>query len=196
MIFHAIVIAQFAQKGDSNMDKSKKIALIALFVATMAVCSWISIPLSVPITLQTFAIFVACGVLGGQYGTIAVCVYVLIGAIGVPVFSGFSGGPGKLLGPTGGYIIGFILTALIMWGMSRLFGEKLYILVSSMIIGLIACYAFGTAWFVIVYTNADKTIDVLTTLSMCVFPFIIPDIIKIILAVVVTKSLRRFGIHQ
>ena len=178
------------------MEKTRKIALIALFVAAMAVCSWISIPFTVPITLQTFAIFVACGVLGGCNGTIAVCIYILLGALGLPVFSGFSGGPGKLLGPTGGYIIGFIFTALIIWGITGLLGDKIYVLVAAMVIGLAVCYAFGTAWFVYMYNDGENTMDVLTAMSTCVFPFIIPDLVKIALAVTVTKSLRRFGMLQ
>lgn len=174
-------------------NNTKRIALIAMFVAVMTICSWISIPLTVPITLQTFAIFVTCGVLGGCDGTIAVCIYIMLGIIGLPVFSGFTGGPAKLLGPIGGYIIGFILTALVMWIINRIAGNKLYILSISMVIGLIICYAFGTAWFVLVYTGDNKT-DIITVLSMCVVPFIIPDIIKIILATIVTKSLRRLNI--
>ena len=105
-------------------NNTKRIALIAMFVAVMTICSWISIPLTVPITLQTFAIFVTCGVLGGCDGTIAVCIYIMLGIIGLPVFSGFTGGPAKLLGPTGGYIIGFILTALVMWVINRIAGNK------------------------------------------------------------------------
>lgn len=174
-------------------NNTKRIALIAMFVAVMTICSWISIPLTVPITLQTFAIFVTCGVLGGCDGTIAVCTYIMLGIIGLPVFSGFTGGLGKLIGPTGGYIIGFILTALVMWIINRIAGSKLYVLVTSMVAGLIICYAFGTAWYVIVYTG-DNPKDVISVLSMCVLPFIIPDIIKIILATIVTKSLRQLHI--
>lgn len=87
------------------------IAYIGLFVAVMAICSWISIPATVPFTLQTFAVFMAVGLLGGKRGTIAVLTYVLLGAIGVPVFAGFSGGIGALLGNSGGYIVGFIFSA-------------------------------------------------------------------------------------
>lgn len=173
------------------MNKTKRMALIAMFVAVMAICSWISIPLTIPITLQTLAVFVTCGVLGGLDGTIAVCVYILIGAVGLPVFSGFTGGPARLIGPTGGYLIGFILTALVMWLINRLPGNRLFILAASMTAGLIVCYAFGTAWFIIMYTGNNGPTDIITVLSMCVFPFIIPDIIKIILAIVITRSLHR-----
>ena len=104
------------QKTHASALRTTDIAYIGLFVAAMAICSWISIPLVVPVTLQTFAVFLAVGLLGGKRGTIAVCAYIFLGAIGVPVFAGFGGGPGALLGQSGGYIIGFIFTALIMWG--------------------------------------------------------------------------------
>ena len=104
--------------------KTKDLALCALFAALIAVCAWISIPATVPFTLQTFAIFAALGLLGGKRGTVAVAVYLLLGAIGVPVFAGFQGGIGALLGTTGGYLLGFLLTALIVWGMEARFGSK------------------------------------------------------------------------
>ena len=105
---------------DAAMDNRsalnvQDITLIGLFTAVMAVCSWISIPATVPFTLQTFAVFLTCGLLGGRRGTLTVLVYLLLGAIGLPVFSGFTGGIGHLAGPTGGYIIGFIFSALVMW---------------------------------------------------------------------------------
>ena len=117
-------------------------AYIALFAALMAVCSWISIPATVPFTLQTFGVFCAVGLLGGKRGTIAVLVYILLGAVGLPVFSGFKGGFGCLLGTTGGYILGFLLSALVMWAMEKLPGRRGVILTLSMVAGLVVCYAF------------------------------------------------------
>ena len=102
----------------------RDLTYIGIMVAFMAVCSWISIPTAVPFTMQTFAVFLAVGVFGGRRGTMAVLVYILLGAVGMPVFAGFSGGIGVLVGLTGGYIAGFVLTALIMWGMERAFGRK------------------------------------------------------------------------
>ena len=118
---------------------TKDIALTALFVAVMAVCSWISIPATVPFTLQTFGVFLSVGLLGGKRGSLAVLVYLLLGAVGLPVFSGFTGGIGHLLGPTGGYIIGFIFSALLMWLAERLFGKSVAVLAVSMSAGLIVC---------------------------------------------------------
>ena len=81
-------------------------AYIALFAVVMAVCAWISIPAAVPFTLQTFGVFLAVGLLGGKRGTLAVLIYLLLGAVGIPVFAGFNGGLGYMLGATGGYIVG------------------------------------------------------------------------------------------
>lgn len=167
------------------------IAYIGLFVAVMAICSWISIPAAIPFTLQTFAVFIAIGLLGGRRGTIAVFVYVLLGAVGLPVFSGFTGGLGALLGTTGGYIIGFIFSALLMWAITAKFGEKTWVLGISMVAGLVVCYAFGTAWFMLVYMAQSGAVALATVLGWCVVPFIIPDLCKIALALLLTKQLKR-----
>lgn len=82
----------------------------------------------------------------------AVFIYILLGAIGIPVFSGFKGGIGALAGTTGGYIVGFLASALLMWGMEKWFGRKKnWVLVLQMIMGLVVCYAIGTVWFMVVY---------------------------------------------
>ncbi len=189
-------------------SKLTDMILIGLFAALIAVCAQIQIPAAVPFTLQTFAIFLAVGLLGGKRGTVSVVIYILLGMVGLPVFAGFKGGIAALLGTTGGYIIGFIFSALLMWAMekpvSSLLGKetgadskknifrKMAGPAISMILGLIVCYIFGTAWFVIVYTNTKEPIGILTALGWCVFPFIIPDLIKIALALVLTLRLRKF----
>ena len=164
-------------------------AYIALFAVLIAVCAWISIPATVPFTLQTFGIFLAVGVLGGKRGTLAVLVYLLLGAVGIPVFAGFSGGVGCLLGSTGGYLVGFLFTALVMWAMERLMGKKLWVLALSMLLGLVVCYAFGTVWFMLVYARTTGQIGLWTALSWCVFPFVLPDAAKLALALVLSRRL-------
>ena len=98
-------------------NKTHDMVFIAVFAVLMAICSWISIPMAVPFTLQTFGVFIAVGILGGKNGTLAVLIYIILGAIGVPVFAGFQGGIGVLAGSTGGYIVGFLFSALVMWAM-------------------------------------------------------------------------------
>lgn len=164
---------------------------IAVFAVLIAICSWISIPTVVPFTLQTFAIFLSIGILGGKRGTLAVLVYILLGLMGIPVFAGFSGGIGVLAGNTGGYIMGFLLSALVMWVMEKILGRKLWVLALSMIIGLFVCYAFGTAWFMIVYTRNTGAVGLASVLGWCVVPFLIPDFIKIALAFILSKRLEK-----
>ncbi len=171
-------------------EKTRNMVYIALFAVLMAVCAWISVPAAVPFTMQTFAVFLAVGVLGGRKGTLAIVVYILMGAVGMPVFSHFTGGPGVLFQATGGYILGFLLTALIMWGMEAALGHKLWVHIISMVLGLIACYAFGTLWFVLLYTRTTGAIGFGTALLWCVVPYILPDLIKLALALTLTHRLR------
>lgn len=173
-------------------SKTYDIVYIAVFAVIMAICSWISIPAAVPFTLQTFGVFIAVGVLGGKRGSLSVLVFILLGAIGIPVFANFSGGIGVLAGPTGGYIIGFLFSALLMWAMEKLPGKKSVMQIVSMIAGLIVCYAFGKVWFVIVYGRMNGPIGFTAALASCVVPFIIPDIIKIALAYVLSRKLRKY----
>ncbi len=163
---------------------------ISIGAALIAICSWISIPTAVPFTLQTFAVFFVLLLLGGERGTIATLIYILLGAIGVPVFAGFSGGIGILFGSTGGYIIGFLFTGLIYMLFSRVFKKSIVIKIAALVLGLAVCYAFGTAWFMHVYMQNNGEVGLLTVLGWCVFPFIIPDLIKMALAVVVAKRIE------
>lgn len=171
-------------------------AYIAIFAVLMAICSWISIPMAVPFTLQTFGVFMAVGVLGGKRGSLAVLIYILLGAIGVPVFAGFSGGIGVILNTTGGYIVGFLFSALVMWAMEALLGRKPVVQIISMVVGLIVCYALGTAWFMVVYARNTGAVGLGTVLGWCVIPFIIPDLVKIALAFVLSRKIRKYVSFQ
>lgn len=188
-------MADIAENTGAEITKSKittkELVFTALMAVIIAVCSWISIPTTVPFTLQTFGVFMAVGLLGGKKGTVSVLVYILLGAVGVPVFAGFSGGIGVLFGATGGYIVGFLLSGLVYWAITAAFGEKLPVMIIAMALGLIVCYAFGTVWFMIVYAKNTEAIGLMTALGWCVFPFIIPDCIKIALAIVLTKQLKK-----
>lgn len=155
---------------------------IALFSVLTAVCSWISIPSTVPFTMQTFAVFCALGLLGGRRGTLSVVVYLLLGALGLPVFAGFRGGIGVLAGTTGGYLVGFVFSALTYWGLTSLLGDQTAVRTAAMVLGLLICYAFGTLWFMLLYTRSVGAVSLWTVLGWCVLPFVLPDIIKIALA--------------
>lgn len=167
----------------------REIAYIAMGAALIAVCSWISIPMTIPVTLQTFAVCLVTAVFGLRMGLWTVLIYILLGAVGVPVFSGFSGGIGVLLGTTGGYIVGFLFTALAVGLAVGRWGRSIPVLAASMAVGILLCYAFGTAWFMIVYTKNSGAIGLMTALGWCVFPYLIPDAVKIALATVLTGRL-------
>jgi len=159
---------------------------IAVTVVLIAVCSWISIPAPVPFSLQTFGVFFALLALGGRRGMLAVGVYLLMGAVGLPVFTGFQGGLGVLAGATGGYIVGFLVMAILY---RLLAGEASGArAVAVLVLGLAACYAFGTLWFLAGYAQGRGLMGVLT---LCVFPFILPDLGKLALAVFLSQRIKR-----
>ena len=178
------------EKKKINKQNIYDMTLTAVFAVFIAVCSWISIPSAIPFTLQTFGVFCTLGILGGKRGTAAVLIYVLLGLFGVPVFSGFKSSAAVLFGATGGYILGFIICALVYWLITHFLSEKPFFQIISFIIGLICCYTFGTVWFVEIYSKNSEPIGYAAALSMCVLPFIIPDIIKICLAVLVVRFIR------
>lgn len=169
--------------------RTRDLCYIAMTAVLIAVCSWISVPTVVPFTLQTFAVFCALELLGGVRGSTAILVYLLLGAVGVPVFHGFTGGMGILLGTTGGYLLGFLLTGLVYWGFERL-GRSLWLRVSALLLGLALCYAFGTLWFVEVYSRANGALSVMTALGWCVLPFLLPDALKLALALLLSARLK------
>ena len=171
--------------------KALDLVYMALGAVLITVCSWISIPASIPFTLQTFAVFFVLDLLGGKRGAISILVYILLGAVGLPVFTGFTGGIAKLLGVTGGYIVGFILIGVLYWIFERLFGKKLLVRILSMLIGIIICYSFGTAWFMVVYTGQTGSVTLGTALGMCVLPFILPDIAKMVLAIILANRMKK-----
>lgn len=167
------------------------LAYTALFAVLMMVCAWITVPLTVPFTLQTFGVFAALGTLGGRRGTYAVAAYLLLGLAGLPVFSGFRGGPGVLLGTTGGYILGFLALALLYWAVTARLGQRPVVMAAAMVLGLVVCYAFGTAWFLVAYARTAGSIGLWAALGMCVFPFVVPDLAKIALAMLLSRQLAR-----
>lgn len=182
-------------KRDIRSTATYTIVIVALFTALTAVFAQISIPIGpVPINLSLLAVMLAGGILGLKKGTISQLVYLLIGTIGVPVFSNFGSGVGKLAGPTGGYIIGYVVAAAII-GLMFILLKKPYakgnsavksaICVLAFVLGLAACYGFGTAWYVV-----STGTPFAAALMVCVVPFLIGDAAKIIIATILTVRLK------
>lgn len=172
---------------DNQKIRTKQMVLIALMTAVTCVLGPLSIPLPfspVPISLTNFAIFLAIFVLGMKSGTLSFIIYLLLGAIGVPVFSSFRGGLQVLAGPTGGYLIGFIFLALIMGFALDHFDRKLVPTIIGMIIGMAVCYAFGTVWLAKLLSLSFKE-----GLMMGVIPYLAGDAAKIIIAAIVGPKL-------
>lgn len=186
-------------KPHSSENRIKNYVLISLFTALIAVCSFVTVPSTVPFTLQTFGVFVTLLILGGKHATISVCLYIVAGIVGVPVFSGFSGGLGHLLGATGGYITGFVVICLFYWLVTTLFGNKLFIKAIGLTFGLLLCYIFGTLWYAVVFAGTLTVKSFADIFIICVLPFIIPDFIKISVALLIyhkISNLKQFNITQ
>jgi biotin transport system substrate-specific component len=169
------------------MKKKKPFELLvcAIFAALTAVLSQFSIPIGpVPINLATFSMYLSGGVLGAEGGLVSQVIYILLGAVGLPVFAGFTGGIGIIVGPTGGYIVGYAAGAWLVGLMTERFGRRMFPLVMSMVAGLVVCYFLGTVWFIIL---TKRTIW--ESLTLCVFPFLIGDALKIAAAAAVSGRL-------
>ncbi len=169
---------------------TKRMIYISLFICLLTICSWITVPFTVPFTMQTFAVFCVLLMLGGKDGMIVIALYIFLGLVGVPVFSGFRGGIGHLLGPTGGYILGFLATALFY----RMFEKKIEnnpkITFSVLVLGLFLCYVIGSVWFGYVFISRGTKYSIISIFTMCVFPYILPDLAKLFLAIRLSGYLK------
>ncbi|MCR5593443.1 MAG: biotin transporter BioY [Saccharofermentans sp.] len=171
--------------------KTYDLVLAAICAALITITSWISINVwEIPFTLQTFGILLVLFSIGGKRGTVSIAVYILLGLIGAPVFAGFKSGPASLVGPTGGFIIGFLVAALVYWLVDEKVFKKLksspskhmiFCAIEGIIVELVL-YVFGVAWFMIMYTRKSGPIGLGAVLMMCVVPFLLPDAVKLICA--------------
>ena len=183
-------------KSTRNRAFIYDLVLISVSAALITICSWISIPLGpVPFTLQTLGILAVMLTIGGRRGTIAILVYLALGAVGVPVFAGFKGGIMSFIGPTGGFLIGFVFGALVYWLLEKLFLKKLMTSpVKTWISGMlgflvfeVVMYIVGVIWFMTVYAAQTGPVGLATVMTWCVIPFIIPDIVKMAVAVLIVE---------
>lgn len=167
----------------------RNITQCGIFSALLCLCAWLSFPLGdTAITLQTFGIFLCLGTLGGKRGTIAILVYLLLGAVGLPVFSGFRGGVGTLFSTTGGYLTGFLICGLVYWLLTSLFPRRT---LPAMVAGLLVCYLFGSLWYYHIYVvGSSATLGLIV--AKCVLPFVLPDLAKLLLAYHLSKKLQSF----
>lgn len=164
-----------------------QIVVTALFAALMCIFGPLAVPIGpVPISLTNLVIYLAIFLLGTKLGTLSYVIYLLLGVAGLPVFSGYAGGIGKLAGPTGGYLIGFIPMAIICGVAIEKWTKNNIIIAGGMVIGTLVAYALGTVWFVLM-----MDCEVWYALTVCVFPFLIGDGIKIAISLILGSTLRK-----
>ena len=167
----------------------RQMTAIALMSVVLILCSIITLPSMVPFTLQTFGIALAVGLLGIKSGLLSVVVYLLLGLIGLPVFAGMQGGVGVFLGPTGGYLIGFLPMVLLSgWLMKN--KTKLWQRYLALALGLLVDYAIGTLWYLFVYAGSSGGIA--TAITLCVLPYLLPDALKLLGASIIIQKLKPY----
>ena len=166
---------------------TRSLALCAVFAALTAVCSQIQIPLTViPINLALFSVHLCALLMRKQYAALSMAVYLLMGLVGLPVFTGFQGGAGALFGRTGGYIIGYVASAFLTALLVEKWGRAWWKMALSIAAGVAACYTLGTVWYMAL-TGSPLWLS----LTYCVFPFLPGDAIKIALAVLLAGRLEK-----
>lgn len=190
-----LCVKSLSVEGKIEMKKrfsTKDMCLCALFAALLAICAWISIPIpaiNVNFTLQIFGIFLALLTLDGLRGTVTVVLYLLLGAVGLPVFSGFRGGISAFVMPSGGFLVGFVLTGLVYWAVTAVFGQGKWVRLAAAVAGLVPCYVLGVWWMYRFYdTPVPLSAKLLTALG-----FLGPDCVKILLAWLLSGKLRKFA---
>ena len=169
---------------------TREIVMVGMCAAIMCIAGPFSVPIPispVPISLTPLIIFLTAYILSPKLCTLSSLIYLMLGTVGLPVFSGFTGGVGKIAGPTGGYLIGFLLTAFICSVFNHYF-QKNIMSVLGMILGAAAYYTFGTVWFVV-----QQDVSFYAALSACVLPYLFGDALKIIAAVIIGSKLRSYS---
>jgi biotin transport system substrate-specific component len=164
--------------------KQRKWAHCGIFAAVISICAWLSFGSGVVFTMQSFAVCLCLQLLGGKWGTVSILSYLLIGAVGLPVFSGFRGGPGALLGATGGFLFGFLAMGLIYWLVQHLCKNTWL----ALLLGFLGLYACGILWYGLLYAPQSSWGSVFL---ICVAPYLLPDGLKLAASVYLAKQIRK-----
>ncbi len=165
-------------------------ALISMSTSMLVISAWITIPFVISFTLQTFAVFLICLLLDLRKSFAAISLYISLGICGLPVFAGFGAGLGVLLGPTGGYVMSFLLVPIVIYvflhNKNNSFSRRICALLTS----LALCYILGTIWYYLNFAQYSD-ISLLNTFALCTLPFLVPDLLKIFLALIVFARIER-----
>ena len=170
------------------MNKTNKLVLAALTAAIMCILSPISIPLGggVGISLGIFVVLLTSYILEAPMCVVSCGIYLLIGLLGLPVFAGFNGGVGAFVGPTGGFLVGYILVALLAGVFVKIGRGKILIFIPGAVVGLLICYLMGTLW----YMHVMK-VELVPAIIVCVLPYVIFDLVKIAIVCIVGPILKK-----
>ena len=177
-------------KNRSKKSYVNTLATVAMSTSIVVASAWLSVPFVVNFTLQLLAIFIISDVFDIKKSISSVALYIFLGICGLPVFSGFGAGIASIIGPTGGFIAGFLFVPLVLHVFKKVFKTSFFTSVMSMLTGLVLCYICGTAWYAFIYSE-EATSGLLNALSVCVLPFIPFDVIKIFVAALISSRLKR-----
>ncbi len=171
----------------NKYSKTSQLIYVAFGVALLTVCGWISVPSPIPFTLQILGVFVLSGVLGAKLSLLCILCHILLGLIGLPVFSSFKNGSAAIFSPTGGYILGFVLASLIVGFSAQRIGRKSLPLILSMTAAILVCYSCEFVWFKLLYAQSERGVDILKIL---VLPFLPADICKVMVSSYLVKRIH------
>lgn len=174
--------------------KVRDITVVALFVALISLCSFMTVYFgAIPLTLQLLGVFCAVNILEAKRSFAAVVCYLLLGAVGLPIFNGFTGGLGNLFGATGGFLLSFPLVSLAV-GLICRFKKNFMTFVLGNFVGVIVCHFCGVLWYWLIFLKDLSFDGLLSSVITCSLPFLLPDIIKVIAAAFLSDRVRRIGI--
>ena len=171
----------------------REINRIAVSTAILAVCSWMTVPAGVPFTMQSFAVVTVAALFGGKCGFFTVLTYILIGATGIPVFSGMRGGVGILFGETGGYLFGFLIGAFVCGKICEK-NKSIAVMFSAMLLNMLICYTIGCLWVAFLFSGNKDALGFAAVAGRFVLPFVIPDMAKIAVSILTVTAVRKRGI--
>ena len=189
-----LIIVQNHTKLEIDMRENGKtiykLTTVSVSVSILVLCSWISIPLTVGITLQLLAVFLISAIFPLTVSLTAIVGYLLLGIVGVPVFASFNTGISAIVGPSGGFLLALLAVPLIISPVRRRYNDGKLLFLVMMTVSLIVVYTVGSVWYGVVYLNGSGTL--LEVLSVCVLPFVIPDFIKMILASLIYRRINPY----
>lgn len=172
-------------------ESIQSMIFIALFATLMCIGAWIHFPAPVPASMQTFVVFTALGLIGSKRTLVMLIIYVALGALGLPVFSGFTGGIGALTGPTAGFIWGFLLGVPVFYIFEKYFYEKRGAVITGHILYILLHYIPGALWYCYFTLGCISTEGILSSSLVTVVPFIVPDAIKLMLSIFTVERLKK-----